>query len=127
MQLIYSSRPFGFDGPTLIHILAVSRRNNERDGVTGALFCRDDLFLQLLEGPAGKVKAAFARIARDDRHVEVEKRWQDEHDQRLFPGWAMYHDPASFPLWSREEVLAGAMDQAAPDEWLAIFQRSARA
>jgi hypothetical protein len=37
MQLIYASRPFGYDELTLVGILASARRNNERDGITGAL------------------------------------------------------------------------------------------
>jgi hypothetical protein len=36
-QLIYTSRPFGFDDLALMNILLVSRRNNERDGITGSL------------------------------------------------------------------------------------------
>ena len=39
-QLIYTSRPFGFDAHTLDDILLGARRNNERDGITGALVCR---------------------------------------------------------------------------------------
>ena len=51
MQLIYASRPFGYDELTLTSILMQARKNNARNGITGALVCRDDLFLQILEGP----------------------------------------------------------------------------
>ena len=37
----------------------------------GALICRDDLFLQMLEGPEAVVEAIYGRIVRDDRHLEV--------------------------------------------------------
>ena len=40
MQLIYSSRPFGYDDLALTGILSTARRNNLRDGITGALICR---------------------------------------------------------------------------------------
>ena len=51
-QLIYASRPFGYDDLTLISILMQARENNARNGITGALICREDVFLQILEGPA---------------------------------------------------------------------------
>ena len=57
-QIIYASRPFGFDAALLAGILMDARRCNARDGITGALICRDDLFLQLLEGPEEEVEAA---------------------------------------------------------------------
>jgi hypothetical protein len=44
-QIIYASRPFGFDAALLAGILMDARRCNTRDGITGALICRDDLFL----------------------------------------------------------------------------------
>ena len=89
MQLIYSSRPFGYDELTLVGILASARRNNERDGITGALICRDDLFVQLLEGRRDVVTAAFSRILHDDHHVDVVNLWSGDIDTRLFPGWSM--------------------------------------
>ena len=51
MQLIYASRPFGYDDLTLTSILMQARENNARNGITGALICREDVFLQILEGP----------------------------------------------------------------------------
>ncbi|MGI8724923.1 MAG: BLUF domain-containing protein [Methyloceanibacter sp.] len=75
MQLIYTSRPFGYDDLVLTGILAAARRSNARDGITGALICREDLFLQMLEGPRDVVTATFARILRDDRHTEIVNLW----------------------------------------------------
>ena len=89
MKLIYSSRPFGYDELTLVGILASARRNNERDGITGALICHDDLFVQLLEGRRDVVTAAFSRISHDDRRVDVVNLWSGDIDTRLFPGWSM--------------------------------------
>ena len=94
MQLIYASRPFGYDDLTLTGILFQARRNNARDGITGALICREDLFLQLLEGPRDVVSAAFMRILRDDCHVEIVKLWSGNTETRRFPQWSMRHDPA---------------------------------
>ena len=67
-QLIYMSQPFGFDDAMLGGILDAARRNNRRDGITGALICRHDIYLQLLEGEDAPIQAAYERIARDDRN-----------------------------------------------------------
>ncbi len=94
-QLIYASKPFGFDSGVLDDILTVSRFNNARDGITGALICRGDLYLQLIEGPEDAIAATFARIAADDdRHVNVQPLVSRAVTERIFPGWAMRDDPA---------------------------------
>jgi hypothetical protein len=94
LQLIYSSQPFGYDEATLAGILMDARRCNSRDGVTGALICRRDVYLQLVEGPEPAVRAAYARIARDDRHLDVVLHVALPVSERLFGAWAMLHDPA---------------------------------
>jgi hypothetical protein len=127
-QIIYASRPFGFDAPLLAGILMDARRCNTRDRITGALICRDDLFLQLLEGPDEVVEAAFSRIARDDRHVELRclsRRMLDD-EGRLFPRWAMRDDPAKSWVWSRSEIDNGVLEHATGAEAVEIFERLAR-
>jgi hypothetical protein len=125
LQLIYASRPFGYDAGMLTGILFDARRCNTRDGITGALICRDDLFLQLLEGPEAAVEATFARIAADDRHVEVRRltRRMIPDDARMFGAWAMRDDPAASWVWSRAEVDAGVPERATEEEVLAMFRR----
>jgi Sensors of blue-light using FAD len=125
LQLVYASRPFGFDETTLTNILFDARRCNTRDGITGALICRDDLFLQLLEGPEAKVDAAYARIRADDRHIEVRQlvRRIIADDARMFGAWAMRDDPAATWVWTRAEVDAGVPELASEEEVLAMFRR----
>lgn len=123
LQLTYASRPFGYNEAILAGILLDARRCNERDGITGALICRQDLFLQLLEGPAEAVDAAYQRIARDDRHIEVRRLTRRVTDMRLFPGWAMRDDPARSWMWSMEAVANGAVRRASEDEVLGVFER----
>lgn len=127
LQLIYASRPFGFDGPTLSGILLDARRCNDRDGISGALICRDDLYLQLLEGPHAAVEAAYLRITRDDRHVEVRQmsRRAIAETDRLFARWAMRDDPAQSWVWSRDDLDNGALETATEQEVIAIFERLA--
>ncbi|CAM3233415.1 Sensors of blue-light using FAD [Sphingomonas antarctica] len=125
-QLIYASEPFGFDDGLLSSILWVSRRNNQRDGITGALICRRDIYLQLLEGPEASVEAAFARIVGDDRHLAVHRLVSGKVAARVFPDWAMRDDPARSWLWNEVEVGAGAVKAAGPGELQAVFARVAR-
>ena len=127
IQLTYASHPFGFDGPTLAGILLDARRCNARDGITGALICRDDLFLQMLEGPADAVEAAFRRIDKDDRHLEVRPltRRTIADTERLFPNWSMRDDPAQSWVWSRAEVEEGAPERATERQVVALFERLA--
>ena len=127
LQLTYASRPFGYDGAMLQGVLMDARRCNVRDGITGALICRDDLFLQMLEGPAAAVEATYGRIVRDDRHIEVRAltRRSIPDDGRLFAAWAMRDDPAQSWVWSRDQVHAGAPEQATEDEVIAIFAQLA--
>ncbi len=125
IQLIYVSRPFGFDDLALGGILASARRHNVADGITGSLICREDLFVQMLEGNEDAVQRTFERINRDDRHTDIANVWSGSIDTRLFPQWAMRHDPAQSWMWTREQVTAGAVDNATPAEILAIFSRLA--
>ncbi len=124
-QLIYTSRPFGFDDQTLNGILLSARHFNVRDGITGALICRDDMYLQMLEGPRNLVTATFARILRDDRHVEVVGLWSGDTTTRMFADWAMRHDPFRSWMWTRAEVAQGAVHKASADEIRAVFARVA--
>ena len=129
LQLTYASQPFGFDGPTLAGILMDARRCNTRDGITGALICRSDLFLQMLEGPEALVEATYRRIARDDRHLDVRamSRRTIADDARLFGAWAMRDDPADTWVWTRAQIDQGALDRATEEDVLAIFTRLANA
>jgi len=124
-QLIYMSEPFGFDDGMLNGILSISRRNNGRDGLTGALVCRRDIYLQLLEGPEEMVEAAYARIKRDDRHLGLVRLVSEAVDARMFPDWAMLDDPARSWLWSEPEIAAGAVKAATVAEIRSVFERVA--
>jgi hypothetical protein len=123
LQLAYASRPFGFDEAILAGILLDARRCNTRDGITGTLIARQDLFLQLLEGPKEAVNAAYQRISRDDRHIDVQQLTRREVDTRLFADWAMRHDPARSWMWSMEAVADGAVQRASEAEIMHVFER----
>ena len=122
-RVIYTSRPFGFDESILDGILMDARRLNERDGITGALICRQDVYMQLLEGPEGPVKNTVERISRDDRHIEMKLHLTRGASERMFGDWAMLHDPAVTWIWSQEEVDNGAVESTSAEEVEGFFAR----
>lgn len=122
-RLIYRSQPFGFDTAMLAGILSAARRNNPRYGITGALVCRNDLYLQLIEGPDEAIDALYAVICEDDRHFDVRLLLTEAMGERLFPNWAMLDDTAPSQFWSAQDVASGVLDAASPDELRAPFVR----
>jgi Sensors of blue-light using FAD len=122
-RLIYRSQPFGFDTAILAGILSGARRNNPKWGITGALICRHDVYLQLIEGPSDPIETLYSRILQDDRHLDVRLLLKDEMNNRLFPAWAMLDDEAPSLFWSAEDVAEGALEAASPDTLLAPFIR----
>ena len=124
-RIIYASRPFGFDAGVLDDLLTISRSRNARDGVTGTLICRADMYLQLIEGPDAAIEATYARIAADDRHADVIPLVTRTVANRLFPYWAMRDDPPRSWMWTADQVAAGAIGRATPDDIIAIFERLA--
>ena len=125
-QIVYASQPFGFDQTILSGILLDARRCNNRDGVTGALVCRQDIYLQLLEGPDEHVNATYKRILRDDRHAGIKVLINEPVSERLFARWDMLHDPAQTWHWSAEQIAEGALDRASKDDIRDVFRDLAK-
>lgn len=125
-QLIYVSQPFGYDGMILNSVLNDARKCNLRDGITGALVCRHDIYLQLLEGPSEQVAAAYMRICRDDRHVGIRKLVSRQVTNRMFGDWAMLHDPAKSLIWTRDQIADGILERIPPTEIVDMFESVSR-
>ncbi|WP_114951976.1 BLUF domain-containing protein [Sphingosinicella terrae] len=90
LQLAYiSTAGQPHEAETLDAILAVSRRNNEADGVTGLLVAGGRRFLQALEGPEAAVLAAYARIRQDPRHRALVLLSCGTVTARAFGNWSM--------------------------------------
>lgn len=70
-------------------ILTISRVNNSRHGVTGALMYNATCFAQVLEGPQDAVSATYERIQCDPRHSNVVILDYSAVDERLFAQWSM--------------------------------------
>ena len=122
-QLIYSSQPFGYNLEILSSILTTSRVNNKKKEITGALICREDIFLQLLEGPKEDIEETYDSIKRDDRHLNIQHLLDHNVDQRLFPAWAMKDDPVKTWMWSKEEVANGIVKKLTQEEIIKVFEK----
>lgn len=90
LQIVYIStarQPMTEQG--LEEILAASRRNNGRDGVTGLLLAGGRRFLQALEGPGENVLSTYGRICADRRHGAIVQLGCRNVEDRQFGDWSM--------------------------------------
>lgn len=92
-RLIYRSVATGTTASLLnvATILAESQRNNDRDGLTGALAAHGDHYIQVIEGRPATLDSLLRRLARDNRHKGLEVIDRRDIDRRRFDGWAMAH------------------------------------
>ena len=74
---------------TLRAILAVARRRNQADNVTGALLFTASGFAQVLEGRRDVVERTFERIGADPRHADITVLAFTPTERRSFPDWSM--------------------------------------
>ncbi len=70
-------------------LLAISVRNNRRDGVTGLLWTDDRRFLQVLEGEGAAVQRVFDRIKADLSHRGIVVLHDRAIAVREFGAWEM--------------------------------------
>jgi hypothetical protein len=126
LRIAYASRNAGVEGAAgLAEILAVSRRNNRRDGVTGALLFSENVFVQVLEGPGDAVAAVFERIQMDARHSDVVVLLSEGAAQRHFAAWDMAYAGEDEAARARfEEMDLGRLIAGAPtgQEMLALLR-----
>lgn len=93
-RLIYHSENHlgAVDGKMIAGLNAImdtSNRNNERDGITGALMFDTLWFIQILEGEREAVSATLRRIMMDERHDAVTVMDARTTEQRMFGNWWM--------------------------------------
>ncbi len=105
--------------------MMTSRHDNRRDAITGALVCRADIYLQMIEGPEDSIDALYARIVRDDRHSHVHLLWSSRIAERMFAGWAMLDEPASPWNWWAAQAASDAMVGEPPSSLHWAFERIA--
>ncbi len=89
LQILYISTVSPAETVDLASILAISRRNNRAQDITGLLMFNGKRFLQVLEGPTAAVEDTFERIRRDTRHRAHVMLSRRAVERREFGDWSM--------------------------------------
>jgi hypothetical protein len=100
VQIIYISRATaGTPGagqevdPVVSRILAKSRANNRRHGLTGVLYFGNGCFFQCLEGDETAIDTLYAKLQQDDRHRDLKLISRRIVERPLFKEWSMKYVP----------------------------------
>ena len=95
-RLAWSSLPsVSLSAARLGEIIAPSRRNNERNHISGRLLFTGAHFLGVLEGDERDLGKLWLRMARDERHLDLIRIEDALCGKRWFPEWMMaYMDHA---------------------------------
>lgn len=92
-RLAWSSTPSpSFSAARLSEIIAPSRRNNERNHVTGMLLFTGAHFLAILEGEERDLDELWRRLEQDQRHCDLFRIGDDLCATRLYPEWMMAYE-----------------------------------
>jgi Sensors of blue-light using FAD len=91
-RLAWSSVPSSsFSAARLDEIVVPSRRNNERNHLSGMLLFTGAHFLGILEGDERDLGNLWVRLERDPRHRELIHIGDDLCGKRWFPEWMTAH------------------------------------
>ena len=90
-RLVYRSTATGTTESilNLATILAESQRNNDRDGLTGALAAHRESYIQVIEGSAQALDGLMRRLEGDPRHRDIVILQRRTAAGRLFADWSM--------------------------------------
>lgn len=117
-RMVYGSTATGTTESigNLAVILAESQRNNDRDGLTGALAAHRDRYIQIIEGPAQALDSLMKRLEGDSRHRDIALIDRGPISARQFGQWSMAsaritpaHAEALDALMAREALTAEAV------------------
>lgn len=92
-EIVYRSTATGSTTSLLnmATLLAEAQWNNQRRGLTGALAAHDEVFFQVLEGPADVLDSLLARLSSDPRHKDLQILGRRPIEARRFGDWSMAH------------------------------------
>ncbi len=108
-RIIYCSQAtYDLSPEELVELLEKSRRNNERDGLSGMLLYSSQSFLQMLEGEEEPLRSAYERLDRDSRHTNLRLLADVEVTQEMFGDWSMGFEHVD------DEELADELDGFTP-------------
>ena len=90
VRCLYASRAsVPLHAQALEDILAQSRKNNPKYGITGLLVFANGIFVQVIEGSRYEISRLLAKIVRDERNTDVEILSHEEITERCFGNWTM--------------------------------------
>lgn len=106
VYLSYTTENFDFE-KDIDDILSHSRKNNPELDVTGMLVYRDEMFIQLIEGPEENIQKLYGKITMDMRHSNLSIIVQQDVEERVFPDWTMgYRDAGKFNINLINDILS---------------------
>jgi Sensors of blue-light using FAD len=89
-RLAWSSVPSAsFSAARLNEIIAPSRRNNERNHISGVLLFTGAQFLGILEGDDRNLEKLWLKLEQDTRHSDLVRIGEERCIERWFPEWMM--------------------------------------
>lgn len=95
-RLVYASTiSEDFNCDDIEGILAVARKHNKRNNITGMLCFNRKYFLQCLEGSRTNVNNTYHKILNDSRHSHIVLLDYKEIYKREFSNWSMGYMPES--------------------------------
>ncbi|MFK7945994.1 MAG: BLUF domain-containing protein [Saprospiraceae bacterium] len=89
-HLIYfSTGTKHFSEMELSELLKESRKNNQKNNITGILLLVEGCFLQILEGEKSTIKTLYNKVKKDTRHNDILKISEGTTQERVFKEWSM--------------------------------------
>jgi hypothetical protein len=87
-QFLYVSR-MSADYPLteIVRAISSSRRNNNRNNISGILYFDGEFFCQYLEGETSAIHALLVKIVADNRHYEMQVLIDRPTAARIFRSW----------------------------------------
>ncbi|MFT5709728.1 MAG: hypothetical protein ACI8QT_000415 [Halioglobus sp.] len=89
-QVVYISQATGtLTESELNELLEVSRRNNKKYGITGALLYLENAFIQVIEGGDAAISQLLGKLTVDTRHRNIRILSDNLAQGRNFQNWSM--------------------------------------
>ena len=111
-QLAFASRArAGLRSSQTSELIALSRENNARDGVSGILLYSGESFVSIVEGSDASISALWRRVLVDDRHRAIVSLFDVSSRAAWFEGWRAGYvpEPQLAPMIAEWKALAPSL------------------
>ncbi len=97
-SLVYiSSAVKQFTKDDIAGLLTVSRKNNEKHGLSGVLLYADGGFIQVLEGEKHQLDLTYRKTLCDPRHQNILELYREVTSEPVFRKWKMACQKIALP------------------------------